>query len=73
MKAKTTLNITGGQFDDVRYANDLVVVEKSWNDHLSHTTVFYVYETVESKMPLYGVFQEITEDGAYYWKEIYNA
>lgn len=72
MKAKSTMNITEVEFDDVRYSYDLIVVEKHIQGNQVHTTVLYVYETDESKIPLYGMFQEITEDGASYWKEVYN-
>lgn len=60
-------------FEDVLFSNELVVVQKDWSDHLSHTQVVYVYEKVGDTLPIYGIFREITEDGTSYWKEVYNA
>lgn len=59
------------EFYDVLLSNELVVVQKDWADHLSHTQVVYVFADVADEMPIYGIFREITEDGTSYWKETY--
>ncbi|UJJ21996.1 cef-like modifier of suppressor tRNAs [Erwinia phage Virsaitis27] len=59
------------EFEDVLFSNELVVVQKDWSGHLSHTQVVYVFAEVEDEMPIYGIFREITEDGTSYWKETY--
>lgn len=61
------------EFEDVLYSNELIVVQKDWADHLSHTQVVYVYEKVGDTLPIYGIFRQISEDGTDYWKEVYNA
>lgn len=73
MKTKLTSNSSREAFEDVQFSNELVVVQKDWSDHLSHTQVVYVYEKVGDTLPIYGIFREITEDGTDYWKEVYNA
>ncbi len=73
MRTVTTLDSNLDEFEDVLFSNELVVVQKDFSDHLSHTQVVYVYEKVGDTLPIYGIFREISEDGTDYWKEIYNA
>lgn len=68
----TTLESCQGEFEDVLFSNDLVVVQKDWADAFSHTQVVYVYANVGDEQPIYGIFREISEDGTDYWKEVYN-
>lgn len=73
MKTIETTASNRDAFEDVLFSNELIVVQKDWSDHLSHTQVVYVYEKVSDTLPIYGIFREITEDGTSYWKEVYNA
>lgn len=69
----TTLESCQGEFEDVLFSNDLVVVQKNWSDEFSYTRVVYVYENVGDQEPIYGIFCEINLHGTDYWKEVYNA
>lgn len=61
-----TVKITRGQFEDVLFNPDLVVVQKDVNGHLSHTSYVYVYE---NDKPVYCVVREISDEGIEFWKE----
>lgn len=72
MKTVLTSNSNRDAFESVLFANDLIVVQKDWNDHLSHTQVVYVYNELGDELPKSAIFREITEDGTDYWKEEYS-
>ncbi|QPI13831.1 modifier of suppressor tRNAs [Serratia phage 4S] len=71
MKTVATTS-TREAFEDVLYNPELVVVQKDWSDHLSHTQVAYVFANVNDKEPIYAMFREVTEHGTDYWKEVYS-
>lgn len=68
-----TTGITRDEFEDTLYNPNLIVVQKDVTGHLEHTQIAYVYENVNDKLPIYGVFRQISNDGTEYWKETYNA
>jgi hypothetical protein len=74
MKTKAVLTHSSNidEFYDVLLSNELVVAQKDWADHLSHTQVVYVYKNVGDTLPIYGIFREISDKGTEYWKEVYN-
>lgn len=72
-KDTVTTNSSHTEFEDTLYNPELVVVQKDFTGHLSHTQVVYVFNDVKDEMPEYAIFREISEDGTDYWKETYNA
>lgn len=70
-KNTVTTKSSRDEFEDTLYNPNLVVVQKEFSGHLSHTEVVYVFADVKDDVPEYAIFRDISDEGTDYWKETY--